>query len=326
MSNTTLSKGRDASIVEVLDKEMIADQDRSHLMSKFAGFMQEAQRLASDASSIVVTDISDTAGMQEAREKRLALKKIRIDAENSRKELKENSLRIGRAIDGVANIVKAIIVPVEEHLEKQEKFRELYEAEQKERIHAERVSMLQPYVEDVTIYNIHALSDDAFGRLVENAKKAREEEEAAKKKEEEERLARIEEDKKEQERIRLENEKLRKEKEEREKEDRKEAERQEAERKAHEEAIRKEREAREKLEREAREKEEREEAARKEAEEKERQAKIAPEKDKLFAFAERIRSLESPEGLSMAGLKIVKEAEEKLLAVSQEIKEGIKSL
>ena len=44
-----------------------------------------------------------------------------------RKELKEESLRKGKAIDGVANIIKFLIEPVEKYLEDQEKFIEKLE-------------------------------------------------------------------------------------------------------------------------------------------------------------------------------------------------------
>lgn len=68
----------------------------------------------------------------------------------------------------------------------------------------------------------------------------------------------------------------------------------------------------------------------KEAEEKRRaveekelaeaKAKLAPERDKLNEYAERLKSIEAPDGLSKAGMEIIKKAENKLLELSQEIK------
>jgi hypothetical protein len=44
--------------------------------------------------------------------------------------LKEQALREGKAVDGIANVLKALIVPLEEHLDKQERFVEIRAEEQ----------------------------------------------------------------------------------------------------------------------------------------------------------------------------------------------------
>ena len=58
--------------------------------------------------------------MQEARIARLALRDIRIQADKTRKALKEESLRYGKAVQGVYNVIEYLITPIEKHLEERE--------------------------------------------------------------------------------------------------------------------------------------------------------------------------------------------------------------
>src|SRR6478752_1193640 len=123
------------------------------LLANFGKSYGLAKELAAGATEIVVVDESQTGVMHEARLRRLALKNVRVEVENTRKALKEQSLREGKAIDGMSNIIKALIVPVEEHLEKQEKFAELKAAERKAARHAQRIEELSQYVPDVSLYS-----------------------------------------------------------------------------------------------------------------------------------------------------------------------------
>lgn len=187
------------------------------LLGSYKSVFQKAKEIAEKANDIVVTDESQTDLMGKARAARLELKNLRVEAEKTRKQLKDQSLREGKAIDGMANIIKALIVPIEEHLEKQEKFAEVKAAERKAKRYSDRIEALSPYVENVSIYNLNDMEDEAFTILLEQSKKAHEaalkaqelakaEQEAKEKAEEEERK-----------RIREENQKLKEEAEAREK-------------------------------------------------------------------------------------------------------------
>lgn len=159
------------------------------LLSQFGEPYKEAAQIATDAQGIIVTDENDTASMGKARAARLQLKNIRVAIEKTRKELKEESLREGKAIDGMANIIKALIVPVEEHLEKQEKFAEIKAAERKHARHIKRVEELSQYVNDISVYALEDMSDEAYAELLANAKEAKAAKLAAEKKAEEDRVA-----------------------------------------------------------------------------------------------------------------------------------------
>ena len=324
-------------LVKIVEETGLEKTQGQVILDNFSGFLKEASEWEAKAKMIIITDISQVEEMSKAREARLALKSIRVNSENVRKTLKEKSLREGKAIDGIANVIKALIVPIEEHLEKQEKFAENLELERKAKIEAERALELSKYVEDITLYNFKDMSDEVFAKLIISVKLAFEAEQKAIKKAELERIENEKKEKAEQERIKVENAKLKAEAEAREKDLAKERAEQEKKLQAEKEKARKEAEAREKVEAELKAKKDEEERLKKEAEAKlqaeklakleaEKQAKLQPEKDKLTAFAEKIKNLETPTDLSIAGRAIVEEAEKKLLAIAQEIKLKIKNL
>lgn len=117
------------------------NQEKSSvLLAKFSDFETIAEKWKAEAVQIVVTDESQTKEMERAREGRLILKDKRTSIERTRKMLKEESLRTGQAIDKIAKYLTSLIEPIEEYLEKQEKFVEFKRAaELKEKLEKERI-------------------------------------------------------------------------------------------------------------------------------------------------------------------------------------------
>jgi len=104
------------------------------LLDNFQEYFKVAAEWEQKAKTIIVTDEKQTADMQMARAGRLFLRDKRIAIERVRKQLKEQSLREGKAIDGISNVLKALIVPIEKYLDRQEHFvenKQKEEAEQK---------------------------------------------------------------------------------------------------------------------------------------------------------------------------------------------------
>lgn len=97
------------------------------ILEQFQNYFILADEWTIKAKTLVVTDASQTTEMEMARTGRLFLREKRIAVEKARKDLKEQSLREGKAIDGIANVLKALIVPIEEYLEHQERFVEIQE-------------------------------------------------------------------------------------------------------------------------------------------------------------------------------------------------------
>lgn len=338
-------------LVLIAEQNGLQKSEVENIMASFGGFFEEAKKIATE-SDITVTDESQTDLMKSAREKRLALKEIRVNAEKVRKELKEKSLREGKAIDGAANIIKALIIPVEEHLEKQEKFAEVREAERKAKQLETRMLELSKYVDDLSLYNLKDMSDESFAKLLENSKTAWEVNEFNKKRAEEERLKKEEDERLEQIKIKEENErlkkeaetaekkraeeraveqsKLQKEKEERERlaaiEKKKQDDALAAERKAKEEAENKLKAERELQEKKELEEKQRVENQRRLEEEEKRKALLAPDKEKLLKFATELSGITTPALESEDARKVVFEATQKMREAIKLLQDGAAKL
>jgi hypothetical protein len=157
--------------------------------------------------------------MKKAKEYRIRLKNLRVNAEKTRKDLKEESLRKGKAIDGVANIIKYLIEPIENYLEDQEKFAEKLEKQQKLDLKNKRVNELLDFCDvstDYEIYKLDEMPEDVYISFFENKKKSYYEIIEANKKAEIERIEKERIEKEKQEEIKKENAKLKAEAEQRE--------------------------------------------------------------------------------------------------------------
>lgn len=127
--------------LSIIVKESGLEETKANfLLEKFKDYFSIAAEWEKKAKTISVTDESQKVDMELARTGRLFLREKRIAIEKSRKELKEQSLREGKAIDGIANILKALIVPIENYLDQQEHFIELKKEREEElaRIESER--------------------------------------------------------------------------------------------------------------------------------------------------------------------------------------------
>jgi len=306
-------------IPEVMAKEIVTIKDQSlarTLTDNFVELFAEAEKSKANALAIVVTSLAQQAEMKQARELRLKYKRIRCDAESKRKALKEDVVRQGRAIDGMANIIKALVEPVEAHLEAQEQFAarlaEKALSERAEKRHAELVAVGV----DPAMYNARDMADEQFATLLEMLRKAKADKEAAEAAAKAEAEARAKAEAEEQARIRAENERLRKEREAMEAEARKERERAakekaeieakaKAEREAAEAQARKEREAKEAAERELARRVAEEKAAKEKAEAESRKAARAPDATKIRAYAGALASVESPKPTTREGAAVL---------------------
>ncbi|MEI7903020.1 MAG: hypothetical protein WCK89_22485 [bacterium] len=138
---------------EVLPKEAVIclqqagvePESAQQLKAAFLTMFNNADQWIAKARAIVVTDVAQLQEMKQAKELRLKLRGIRCDAENARKRLKEDSLRRGKAIDGIANVLKALIEPAEAYLAEQETFAEREAAKAKAAVVFRRTREIAPY-------------------------------------------------------------------------------------------------------------------------------------------------------------------------------------
>jgi len=133
-----MAEGQEKNQLQILVEKSELDSTKAAvLLERFQDYFKIAAEWETRAKTIVVTDAGQTADMKMARVGRLELREKRIAIEKTRKELKEQSLREGKAIDGIANVLKALIVPIEDYLGEQEKFTEIQAQKEVARLVAE---------------------------------------------------------------------------------------------------------------------------------------------------------------------------------------------
>jgi hypothetical protein len=327
------------AMVAVVRKEGVEGQSGASLLQAFAPFHGEIA--AARDISRGVSDGENPTHRKLARECRLALRRTRCAVEDARKNAKADALRYGKAVDGLANVLKFLCEPEEARLEEIEQYEVRKEAARIAALVEERAAALMTVEGNPAAYNLAAMDEATWAATLATATKLRDDRIEAARKIEAERVAREKAEAEERARIKAENERLKAEAEARAKaeaverakveaERRKiEAER-EAEREAADAAVKAERDARAKAEAEAAEREAkikaaairdmeisrkaREEAERKvieaqkkaEAEanaiaEAERIAEAAPDREKLLALAAAVRALPIPAMVTEAG-------------------------
>jgi len=270
-----------------------------------------------------------------AKRLRLDIAKVRIATEKARVAQKEEYLQAGKAIDGVANILKFAVGKKETKLQEIETHFERMEAARIEKLGQDRTEELAQY-ECYNVARLGEMTDDVYANFLIGARVNFETRKEAERKAEEERLAKEAAELAERKRIWRENEELKKQAAEKEaalKEERLLAEierkkqeaalalakaQADAERKASEEANRVER---EKLEAELKVKQEAEAKEKARIAKEEKKAKAAPDKDKLTKLAAAIDAIELPAVASEEAQKTLREVQTLLAKVSVFIKQ-----
>lgn len=196
-------------LIQVAQDQGISKDQSNFLNDQFIGFLQKSKEWEELAFNLVITDVSQNEEMQQARDARLSLRKIRTEADKKRKELKAESLKYGKAVQSVYNIIEYRISKIEKHLLKQEQFVQRKEAERKAQIKIERETIVQPYIEFIPFVDLGDITEEDFQRLLSGAKAQLKLKVEAEKRAEAERIEREKKEAEESERIRKENERLR---------------------------------------------------------------------------------------------------------------------
>ncbi len=268
--------------VDALITKAKLDATRTGLvLNAFRAAYVLAAKWQEKASAIVVKDENDTEAIAEAKELHRIVRDERINVENKRKAIKEPALRECQLIDGVANVYKDLLKPIESHLLAQAQFIENLEKERKEKVAAERATKLALFEFDSSqMQGLGDMSDENFEMFYTGVReryhaKKRADEQAENERRERERLQEIENLRLREENQRLETERLA------------EAARTTEQRRIAEEAESKRKAAQDELDRQ--EAERKAEAARVAAEEERK--RLAPDKEKLADFAQRMADL-----------------------------------
>jgi hypothetical protein len=300
----------------------VPDADAIRILTAFRPFYEDLVRVMPEVEQVADGDVEG------ARRERLRLKSIRVGAEKARKMLKDGLLREGRAIDAVNKVLVEVLQPHEQRMDEVEKAEERRLAAERKALHDERFALLGGVCDASAFGDLAAFSAEAFDSLFEaqrlaseaRALAAEQERIAAEKAEAERKAVEAAERQRlaeEAERQRVERERLAAERAEQERKAAAERAAIEAERRAAEEAARAERERveaeraavraeRERIEREQatrRAEQERAERGRIAAEQAEaerlaaekRRAQLAPDADKIDAYADALAALRCAE-------------------------------
>lgn len=212
------TENKNNELVKIIQTSGLEEKTSEYIKEKFMPFFEQANEWREKALALNVTDENQLAEMEQAREARIFLKNLRVNADKMRKALKEDSLRYGKAVQGIYNVIEALITPTEEHLDKQEKFIEIQAQKRKAELKATREKELAPYSEFVPLgIDLANMDEHGFGTFLNGVKLQLEAKVAAEKKAEEDRIAREKSEAEEKEKQRLEFERLKKENEEKEK-------------------------------------------------------------------------------------------------------------
>ncbi len=145
------------------------------LNADVAGFITRIRTLTTRAKGIVVSARGQEAEERAAKVTRLALRAERVEAIKQLKELKASSLRRGRALDGVAAIVREMTEPAEEYLKLQETYTERADAAEQDKVRAARAETLRALDADPSVFaDLGTLSTEAWAALLDNVKAAHE--------------------------------------------------------------------------------------------------------------------------------------------------------
>jgi hypothetical protein len=167
----------------------LAPESLQSCLSRFQPLLIEAKTTIEQAQSLKITASSTPLEKKLVKTLRISLKDVRCRVENERKAQKEDILSRGKAIDGMASIVKAMIEPVERNLEDMEKFEERQEAARKAALKEDRSARLRVYGVDPQHYQLEEMSVESFDQLLENTKIAHEAKIEAARKAEADRIA-----------------------------------------------------------------------------------------------------------------------------------------
>lgn len=132
---------------EVITSELsgLTKQSQSEIKEAFSDYFSQLDEWSDKCKELVVTSEDQVDLMQDARQARLALVKVRTEADRKRKDLKADALQYGRAVQAVYNLIADKIKPMELHLKEQEKFLERIEEQKRKELHEKRYKEIEKY-------------------------------------------------------------------------------------------------------------------------------------------------------------------------------------
>lgn len=206
----TVIPDQDTKLVVYAQKTGLEKASTETLVEAFRPIFAKARTAIQSAQGVVesVKDATCVTEIRKSRACRLALRAVRLESDATRKKHKEHALLYGRAVDGFHNILLADLAPVESSLQEAEDIAERAEAARKAALKLAREKELQPLLETPILGDLSELTEQAYGKMLADAKLLRQAKIDAAAKVEADRKAKEEAERAERERIAAENAKL----------------------------------------------------------------------------------------------------------------------
>jgi DNA repair exonuclease SbcCD ATPase subunit len=172
MGSVSSTVKENSELVKAIEAAGVSASTSETLLVSFGGHFCDMQEATSKAANIVVTDENQTAAMKAAKVARLEIKKVRTATEATRKMVKEDALRFGKAVDAVAGMIRVECEKVETRLEECETYAERAEIKRSEVRRIDRATALMPFGTDTRYHDLGGMSDDAWNNLYTREREA----------------------------------------------------------------------------------------------------------------------------------------------------------
>lgn len=156
----------------VQENEQLKELDESkakQIKAVFAPMVEMLEGFEAEYKNVMALDISPDKCKQ-AKKLRIAVSKVRTNADKVRKAQKEEYLRAGNAIQGVYNILKFAVVDKEEKLKDIETHFERMEADRIASLEISRVADLEKYDVDGSTMNLGNMPDEVWKNYLSGVK------------------------------------------------------------------------------------------------------------------------------------------------------------
>lgn len=150
-----------------IEKLVSSKTERLMLQESFNEFEAIALDWSKRVASFQIKDENDTEGVEKANQALKLVASKRIALEKKRKELKEDSLNYGRAIDSVAKRISEMFQPIETDLKSKADFIKNIQAKKRAELLSARLELIAPYGVAVNNDMVADMDQDVFDDYLE---------------------------------------------------------------------------------------------------------------------------------------------------------------
>lgn len=173
ISLDAINNTQSEKVTAMIKATNLSDERRIKLEIKFNEYSSVIQEWNKKEKELIIESIDDTEKIAIAEEGYKYIKKIRIQFEKFRKEIKEEPWRECVAIDNVSNLIKDDLKPIEDNLKLKADYAKLIKEKQEKELSDGRILLLTPYMEfAVANMDYGKMSDEDFNLIFNNAKLA----------------------------------------------------------------------------------------------------------------------------------------------------------